>query len=83
MDAISPEMPPSERAELAARLGLNEQYLYQCLSGRRQMKAVEAARVERETGGRIRRWHLRQNDWRDTWPELASDPNAPIATEAA
>jgi DNA-binding transcriptional regulator YdaS (Cro superfamily) len=67
---------PKERVELAEQAGINEQYLYQCLSGRRDMDAAEAARVERDTGQRIRRWHLRK-DWHEVWPELVGADGAP------
>jgi len=72
MTAISPE----ERAALASIAKINEQYLYQCLTGRRVMKAKEAVRVEKATGGRLRRWHVCK-DWAETWPELIGLPGAP------
>lgn len=59
----------SERVELAALIGKSEQYLYQCLTGRREMDATLAARLERLSSGRILRRQLRR-DWRETWPEL-------------
>jgi len=73
MDA---QITPKERAELAERAGVNEQYLYQCLSGRRDMDATQASIVERKTEGRIRRWQLRR-DWHVTWPELVGAEGAP------
>jgi DNA-binding transcriptional regulator YdaS (Cro superfamily) len=69
---------PKERVEVAAQVGINEQYLYQCLTGKRDMDAVEAARVERESGGRVKRWHLRR-DWASVWPELVGGEGAPGA----
>ena len=65
-----------ERAELADLVSISDQYLYQCITGRRDMDATEAARVERVSGGRLRRWHLRR-DWADTWPELVGAFGAP------
>jgi DNA-binding transcriptional regulator YdaS (Cro superfamily) len=73
---------PKDRAELAALACINEQYLYQCLTGRRVMDAKEAVRVERVTSGRLRRWHLR-HDWADTWPELVGSFDAPKPVESA
>lgn len=67
---------PKERVELAELAGINEQYLYQCLTGRRDMEATEAVRVERATGHRLRRWQLRRN-WHLTWPELIDAAGAP------
>lgn len=75
MDA---QITPKERAELAKKSGVNEQYLYQCLSGRRDMDATQASIVERETERRIRRWQLRR-DWDVTWPELVGSEGAPPA----
>lgn len=69
-----------ERAELAAIAHVSEQYLYQCISGRRDMDATEASRVERVTGGRLKRWHLRK-DWAETWPELVGVEGAPAPGE--
>lgn len=60
----------TERKTLAEQLKLNEQYLYQCLTGRRDMKPGEARRVETESGGRLRRQDLCQGSWREIWPEL-------------
>lgn len=65
-----------ERAELAGLAAISDQYLYQCLTGRRDMDATEASRVERATAGRLRRWHLRR-DWASTWPELIDAEGAP------
>lgn len=74
-----------ERAALAQRVRVNEQFLYQCLTGRRCMDAREAVRVERESAGRVLRWQLRQRDWHEIWPELAGTegyPSLPTAEAA-
>jgi len=78
-------MTTVERAAIAAKLGIHEQYLYQCLTGRKAMKPEEAVRIERESGGEIMRWHLRRNDWHRIWPELIVAEGAPVvpASEAA
>lgn len=68
---------PRERAQIAQALGLDDQYLYQCMTGRKDMKPKQAVRVERDSGGRLRRWHLRVNDWHETWPELIGVDGAP------
>lgn len=77
------DITPKERAELATLAGINEQYLYQCLSGRRDMGAAEAVRVEQVTGRRLRRWHLRPADWHQIWPELIGAEGAPPPTQQA
>lgn len=64
------------RKELAALIGTSDKYLYLCLSGRKNMSAAMAARVERESDGVIKRQQLRR-DWRDIWPELAEQEAAP------
>lgn len=71
------DITASERQAIATELGLNEQYLYQCLTGRKDMRTDEAVRVERESGNRLRRWHLRTNDWWKHWPELIDTEGAP------
>ncbi len=49
---------------------MSSQYLYQCLTGRRDMDAADAVRVELLTGGAIQRTELRR-DWILIWPERA------------
>lgn len=71
------DMPANERIALAAKAGVNEQYLYQCLSGRRDMRVKLAVHVVRCSGDRVKRWDLRQNDWWEQWPELIGSPGAP------
>lgn len=68
----------AERRELAALIGCNEQYLYQCLTGRNAMQPGEAVRAEFKTGGRLRRWHLRTKDWHEIWPEFVGTDGAPV-----
>ena len=63
-------LPPQERIKWAEQLGVNEQYLYQCLTGRRDMNPAEARRIERESGGVISRQMICQKTWRGIWPEL-------------
>ncbi len=70
-------MSAAERKQIADELGLNEQYLYQCLTGRASMEAKEAVRVEELSGRRLRRWQLRKNDWHKIWPELVKAKGAP------
>lgn len=76
MSAITPQ----ERKRLAELAGINEQYLYQCLTGRAAMEAKEARRVVRATSGALQPWHLRTKDWFEVWPELIGTEGAP-ATE--
>jgi DNA-binding transcriptional regulator YdaS (Cro superfamily) len=71
---------PDRRRQLAELVGAHEQYLYQCLTGRRDMNPTEARRIETETGGELTRQMLCQKTWQGIWPELAS---AGIAKESA
>lgn len=67
----------TERIVVAQELEMSEQYLYQCLSGRRAMDPAQAVRIERHLEGRVRRWQLRQRDWHLIWPELIGTDGAP------
>lgn len=71
------DITATERRAIADQVGVDEQYLYQCLTGRKDMKTNEAVRVERMTERRLRRWHLRRNDWWQHWPELIGAEGAP------
>ncbi len=73
---------PSERQELAGQLGLSEQYLYQCMTARRDLDAAMARRLEVLSNGRIRVWNVRR-DWHHIWPELVGTQGAPAVTEPA
>jgi len=67
---MNTQIHPDERRQLAEKVGINEQYLYQCLTGRREMSASEAVRIEQETNGRLNRKMLCQDSWQGIWPEL-------------
>ena len=64
-------MTPARRRELAHIHGLNEQYLYQLLTGKRDMKPIEAMRLETDSGGELTRQMLCQSTFSAVWPELA------------
>lgn len=70
MRGMKIEITPAQRRELAAKAGVHEQYLYQCLTGRRDMNPAEARRVEDVLGGAITRQMLCQKTWKRIWPEL-------------
>jgi len=67
---MNTQISPDERRQLAEKVGINEQYLYQCLTGRREMSAWEAVRVEQQTEGRVNRKMVCQGSWQSIWPEL-------------
>ena len=76
MAVMENRITPEQRRDIAAAVGLNEQYLYQCLTGRRDMNPAEARRVEAETFGRVTRRMLCQKTWKAIWPELADKATA-------
>ena len=70
---LDPEaLTSDERNALADKYRVNRAWMYQCLTGRGDMKPIEAARVERESGGAITRQMLCRNTYRLVWPELAA-----------
>jgi DNA-binding transcriptional regulator YdaS (Cro superfamily) len=64
----------AERKRWAEQLGISEQYLYQCLTGRRDMDAATAMRCETDSGGVLRRQMLCQASFRSIWPDLLPLP---------
>lgn len=74
---MSTQLAVADRKRLAERLGLSEPYLYQCLTGRRDMDPGEAMSLEIRSGGELKRWSLRQRDWFRIWPELIGAEGAP------
>lgn len=59
-----------ERKRFADQLGVHEQYLYQCLTGRRDMEPAAAMRAETATGGALKRQMLCQSTFKSIWPDL-------------
>ena len=64
------QITTEQRKHWSAQLGINDQYLYQCLTGRRDMGPAEARRIEAGSGGVITRKMVCQKTWRAIWPEL-------------
>lgn len=74
---------PTERMQVAQAMDLNERFLYQCLTGRRSLGALDAVRIEDVSNRRVRRWHVRQHDWHLIWPEVVGTEGAPPVPEAS
>jgi len=70
MDDMANQLNPDDRKRLAALTGIDEQYLYQCLTGRRDMNPERARRAEVETKGELTRQMLCQKTYAGIWPEL-------------
>ena len=68
---MSSNVTPDDRRYWADVFGLNEQYLYQCLSGLRNMDPTRALSIETESKGALTRRMLCQDTWAGIWPELA------------
>lgn len=66
-----------ERNRLCEQFAIDPRYLYQLLTGRRELEPARAVKLEQLTGGRLRRWHLRARTWHLIWPELIGVEGAP------
>lgn len=64
------QITTDRRKQLAAEHGVNLQYLYQCLTGRRDMNPAEAMRLETESGKELTRQMLCQKTYAGIWPDL-------------
>ena len=79
--SMATEITPERRQQLAELTNTSAPYLYQCLTGRRDMGPAEAMRLELETGGELRRWALCQKTWFRIWPDLIGADGAPEVPE--
>jgi hypothetical protein len=84
MHAVSPHL----RKAAARELGLNEQYLYQCLTGRVRTPVERCPGVERALGGLVTAEQLRPDvRWvripDESWPHPAGRPLIDVAAPAA
>lgn len=66
-------------AAVAREVGIAPAYLSQIANGTRPVPAEHCAALERATGGKVRRWDLRPEDWHRIWPELQGTEGAPPA----
>jgi DNA-binding transcriptional regulator YdaS (Cro superfamily) len=77
-------MSAPERAVVAAAIGVNEQYLYQCLTRRRPTPPERCPAIERATSGKVTceelrpdvRWHRVADP---EWPHAAGRPCIDVA----
>lgn len=78
-------LPHGGMSALAAAIGIRPIYLSQLAArqdGREPSPAL-AVLIENATGGTVRRWDLRPNDWHLIWPELKGTRGAPAVPQAA
>ena len=72
-----------ERDAFSAKCLTTRGHLQNVMYGIRPCATDLAVNVERESGGAVRRWDLRPDDWDKHWPELIGTEGAPaIPTEA-
>lgn len=79
---MSEIMSAERRRELAEKCDVDPAYLWQCMTGRRDMNPARAREIEVLTRGEIRRWHLCQKTWFLIWPELQRLKGAPPVQSA-
>lgn len=77
-------MSAPERVAVASAVGMHEQYLYQCLTGRRRTPPDRCPDIERATEGRVTCEDLRPDKrWQRvpdaTWPHPAGRPCIDVA----
>ena len=66
------QITAERRRQLAEQHAVNEQYLYQCLTGRRDMGPAEAVRLETATDKELTRQMLCQKTYASIWPDLTA-----------
>ncbi len=68
----------SARKAWAATCGTSLGHLRNCIYGAKPLAPETCVLIERHSGARVRRWHLRPADWHRIWPELIGAQGAPI-----
>lgn len=66
---------------VAKAAGLTPAFLSQIAKGVRGVPAERAVSIERATGGIVRRWDMRPDDWHRIWPELIGAEGAPDVSQ--
>lgn len=77
-----PNYTLDRRREVAALLGIEEQYLYQIFRGLRAA-APALSRSLNHLDPDAKLWDLRPDDWHRIWPELIGTEGSPDVKEAA
>ena len=81
MAAMLCKISPADRRRIAQATGVDDRYLYQCLTGRRDMEPARAVRIELAMQGEVTRFDLCQKNGAGIWPEQyqARRERAPVA----
>lgn len=66
-----------EWREFAIAIGTKVGHLNNMAYGINPISPLYAARIERQSCGRVRRWTCRPKDWHELWPELVGTADAP------
>lgn len=53
-------------------------HLRNCIYAPKPPSPETCVLIERNSGGQVRRWHLRPDDWHRIWPELIDLHSSPI-----
>ncbi len=70
--AMKAKISAKDRRRIAAATGVNERYLYQCLTGRREMAPESAVLLEKASNAEISRLDVCHKTGKGIWPELAA-----------
>lgn len=81
------KLQATDRARIAAAVGMHEQYLYQCLTRRRPLPPDRAPAIERATEGRVTVEQMRPDvRWAripdPAWPHPQGRPCIDVAAPA-
>ncbi len=69
------------QAALAAAIGVKQQHVWNWLNRPGLVPSEHCAAIELATGGAVKRWDLRPDDWHRIWPELIGAEGAPAVPE--
>jgi len=69
------------RREWAVSCGTSLGHLRNCIYAPKPPAPETCVLIERNSGGRVRRWHTRPADWSRIWPELIGAHEAPIVDD--
>ena len=71
-----PSYPAEKRREIAQRVGIDEQYLYQISRGLKTAKPALAKQLNLVDPAALL-WDLRPDDWHLIWPDLVGQDGGP------
>ncbi len=78
LKAFLASLPCEEsRRAFAAACETSVGHLRNCMYQGKALAPASSVLAETHSGGQVRRWHCRPNDWHRIWPELIGQPGAP------